>query len=86
MTDNKWMLQFLADVSNLRVTKPRVTQITAFGVAAFAGLGVGLYKDVDDIKGLWQIESQYTPNMDEKLRMEYLKKWRQAVEVAKECK
>lgn len=86
MTDNKWMLQFLADVSNLSVTKPKITQITAFGVAAFAGLGIGLYSDVNDIKNLWQIEAQYKPNMEEKLRKKYIENWRRAVEVAKEYK
>ncbi len=83
MTDNKWMLQFLADVSNLRVTKPKITQITAFGVAAFAGLGIGLYKDINDIRNLWQIESQYKPTMDEKIRLGYIDQWRKAVKVAK---
>lgn len=86
MTDNKWMLQFLADVSNLQVIKPKITQITAFGVAAFAGLGVGLYSDINDIKKLWQIESEYTPKIDEKTRSGYIKQWRKAVEVSKEYK
>ena len=86
MTDNKWMLQFLADISDLRVTKPIITQITAFGVAAFAGLGVGLYKDLEDIKNLWRIDSQYSPHMDKEKRLEYINKWRKAVDVAKEYK
>jgi glycerol kinase len=86
MTDNKWMLQFLADISNLRVTKPTITQITAFGVAAFAGLGVGIYKDIEDIKKLWHIDAQYISKMDEKKRLDYINKWRKAVEVAKEYK
>jgi glycerol kinase len=86
MTDNKWMLQFLADVSNLRVTKPKVTQITGFGVAAFAGVGIGMYKDINAIKELWQIEAQYTPKMDEETRNRYIHKWKQAVKVTKEFK
>ncbi|MDY6820011.1 MAG: glycerol kinase GlpK [Deferribacterota bacterium] len=83
MTDNKWMLQYLADISNLTVAKSKVTQITAFGIAAFAGLAVGIYNDLKDIEKLLKIESEYKPSMDEYKRKQYIKNWRLAIKATR---
>ncbi|MDY6821518.1 MAG: glycerol kinase GlpK [Deferribacterota bacterium] len=86
MTDNKWMLQFLADISNIDVLKPKITQITAFGVSAFAGIGSGVYNSIRDIEKLWEIDEDYKPKIDEDKRNMLITKWRKAVEIAKEYK
>jgi glycerol kinase len=86
MTENKWLLQFLADLSGLEVAKPTVTQTTAYGVACFAGLGAGIYKGLQDIKDLWQIDSQYKPSLDEDSRKKLIDDWRKAVELARRFK
>ena len=80
------MLQYLTDISNITVAKSKVTQIIAFGVAAFAGLAVGIYNDLKDIEKLLKIDSEYKPSMDKNKRAQYIKNWRLAIKAAREYK
>jgi glycerol kinase len=47
---------------------PRITETTALGAAYIAGLGAGLWRDLDALRGLWQAEKTWQPNMTAELR------------------
>lgn len=65
---NHLLMQFQSDLLNVPLHRPVVNETTALGAAFAAGLGVGLYKDLDDIKGSWKVDKSWTPNMTEEKR------------------
>ncbi|MDO4565445.1 MAG: glycerol kinase GlpK [Clostridia bacterium] len=77
------MMQFQADLLNLPVNRPRCVESTALGAALLAGLGVGFYKDLNELARLWQSERIFMPAMSELERQSRLKGWEKAVERAK---
>ena len=79
MVPNDWLVQFLADILDLPVDRPVVTETTALGAAYLAGLQVGLYKSTDDITRNWQRDAQFTPRMNPDARDALLAGWRNAV-------
>ncbi|MDY0075118.1 MAG: glycerol kinase GlpK [Acholeplasmataceae bacterium] len=85
-TVNKFLMQFQADILNLRVDQPKILETTALGAAYLAGLATGYWKTVDDIRSSWQLENSYTPNMNELTRESYIKGWKIAVESTRKFK
>jgi glycerol kinase len=79
MVANDWMLQFLADMIGTRVERPAVTETTALGAAYLAGLGVGLYKSLDEIAERWRPDARFTPAMKEADRERLYAGWNTAV-------
>ncbi len=53
---------------------------TALGAAYAAGLAVGVWKDLEEIKKLWEVKETFTPSMSEKERLKNLKGWDKAVQ------
>jgi len=80
MTANDWAMQFLADILDVPVERPKILETTALGAAYLAGLGVGLYKSTDDLTSLWQRDRLFEPNMDAARRDRLYAGWRQAVD------
>ena len=76
---NNFLMQFQADVLNVTVERPRVTETTAIGAAFLAGLGCGLWSCLDEIAGTWEREGCFTPHMGEEERNELCRGWREAV-------
>ncbi|ACK42122.1 glycerol kinase [Dictyoglomus turgidum DSM 6724] len=76
---NNFLMQFQSDISNLKVIRPYITETTSLGAAFLAGLGVGIWKDLDEIKRIWKEEKVFTPCMPEEKRRYYLSKWKEAV-------
>ena len=72
-------MQFQADISNIKVIRPRVLETTALGAALLAGLGCGLYSGTEEIAHLWEKDLEFTPRMDEATRRMNLKGWHKAV-------
>lgn len=58
---NNLMMQFQSDVLNCKVYRPRVTETTALGAAYLAGLAVGYWQNLDEIKRQWQVEKEFSP-------------------------
>ncbi len=83
VTNNSPLLQFQSDISNVIVQKPVVNETTALGAAYLAGLAVEYWTDLDDIRSNFQVEEEFTPNMEENLRGSILKAWRRALERSK---
>ena len=75
-----FLMSFQADILGREVVKPSIHETTALGVATLAGLTVGLWKDREQVKALWQAEKTYLPTMSEVERETKLKKWHKAVE------
>lgn len=79
MVANHWLLQFLSDMINVVVERPQCIETSALGVAYLAGLGVGIYGSVDEIRQLWTCNQRFTPNMDEGKREVLYCGWLDAV-------
>lgn len=79
MAANHWTMQYLANILNVEIDKPKVTETTALGVAFLAGLQAGIYTSLDEIRSAWQRDKRFTPNMSEELRAEKLAGWKCAV-------
>lgn len=80
MAVNDWVMQFLADILNVPVDRPRVTETTALGVAYLAGLQTGVYQGLDDIASMWERERRFVPDMSPGLRESLYFGWEDAVE------
>jgi glycerol kinase len=78
-TNNKLLMQFQADIINVPVVKPAVMETTAIGAAFAAGLAVGVWKDLDEIKSLWAVAETYQPKMASLQREKYWLGWQKAV-------
>lgn len=63
MVVNDWLMQFLSDVLGVSISRPLVTETTALGAAMLAGLQAGIYKDINEINNVWQLERTYTPTI-----------------------
>jgi glycerol kinase len=79
MARNDWVMQFLADILNLPVERPVVTETTALGAAYLAGLTAGVFKSTDDVAARWQRDRLFEPEMKDDLREDLYAGWRKAV-------
>ncbi len=79
MAVNGWLMQFLADILDLPVERPLITETTALGAAYLAGLHCGFYESLETIAGQWRRDARFTPAMDADERERRLKGWRDAV-------
>ncbi len=80
MVRNELLMQFQADILNVPVIRPVVTETTSLGAAYAAGLAVGFWKDLDDLRANWQEDRRWVPQMDEATREKLYKGWLKAVE------
>ena len=63
MVENNWIAQCLADTLQIAVDRPVVTETTALGACYLAGLQVGLFASLDDLRDKWQLDQQFTPEL-----------------------
>jgi glycerol kinase len=83
MVANDWVCQFLADILDLPVERPVVTETTALGAAYLAGLAVGLYPSLDALGEVWRCERRFEPKMDAALRDRLYAGWSDAIRRAR---
>jgi hypothetical protein len=79
MTANNLLMQFLSDVLGTSLVKPLIAETTAMGVAYMAGLGVGLWSSVDELKGLWCTDKSWQPVMTTAVRDSLVRHWKKAI-------
>ncbi len=79
MVANELLMQFQADILDVPVVRPRVTETTALGAAYAAGLAVGYWKDRDDLKRNWEVERRWQPAMGAEKRSRLYRSWQKAV-------
>ena len=82
-SQNNFLLQFESDVLLADVVRPKVVEVTALGACYLAGLKVGYWKDIDDIRNNKVIERVFTPSMDLDKRERRIKGWKIAVAKAR---
>lgn len=80
MVVNDWLVQFLADVLGIEITRPKITETTALGAAYLAGLQAGVFESLDDVASLWQIDRQFAPDLPLQRRDSLYAGWQEAIE------
>ncbi|OGR26534.1 MAG: glycerol kinase [Desulfobacterales bacterium RIFOXYA12_FULL_46_15] len=80
MVENELLMQFQADILNTAVIRPRVSETTALGAAYAAGLAVGFWSDLKDLKKNWAVHSTYVPEKDAEWRETLSAGWEKAVQ------
>lgn len=76
---DSFLMQFQADITGKPVCRPKITETTALGAAYLAGLAVGVWGSLDEIKTQWTLERAYEPVMKPETRDKLLRGWRKAV-------
>lgn len=79
---NDFLMQFQADLLNATVIRPSCVETTAMGAAYLAGLAVGYWKDMDQLKENWEQGKTFLPSMRPEKREDLLKGWKRAVSAA----
>nr|WP_295745348.1 glycerol kinase GlpK [uncultured Acidocella sp.] len=80
MVANELLMQFQADILDVPVIRPKVTETTALGAAYAAGLATGYWSNVEDLRANWQVDKQWTPALAADKRAHYYKSWKKAVQ------
>lgn len=80
-TVNNMLMQFQADIINASVVRPQVTEVTAIGAAYLAGLAIGFWSDISEIKDQWKINRKFTPDQADHTAV--INGWNRAVNAAK---
>jgi glycerol kinase len=79
MVENDLLMQFQADILNIPVLRPVIKETTALGAAYAAGLAVGYYSGLQDLRQNWAVDQSWEPRMEESLRDSYYRQWKKAV-------
>jgi glycerol kinase len=80
MVVNELLMQFQADILDVDVVRPQVTETTALGAAYAAGLATGFWKDLTDLKRNWSIARTWRPSMTAERRAALYASWQKAVQ------
>lgn len=79
---NNFLLQFQADITGVPVLRPKTLETTALGAAYLAGLAVGYWKDLSEIRRNWGVSHAYSPKMSKEDAAEKLEGWQKAIRQA----
>ena len=79
---NNFLMQFQSNLISSDVYRPRCIETTALGAAYLAGLAVGYWASLDDVRNNWAVDRIFTPEMDEEKRRSLLHGWHKAVKCA----
>jgi glycerol kinase len=79
MVFNELLMQFQSDILGVPVIRPTVAETTALGAAYAAGLAVGFWGEVEDLRENWGIDKEWHPQMSEEEREKLYKGWKKAV-------
>ncbi|MBN2212414.1 MAG: glycerol kinase, partial [Sedimentisphaerales bacterium] len=83
-SENSLLMQFQADLSGLKVVRPRIRETTALGAAFLAGLAVGFWNNFDELGCLWQKDIEFTPQPNPAILEQYRNNWAKAIQRAKD--
>ncbi|WP_110933830.1 glycerol kinase GlpK [Paenibacillus bouchesdurhonensis] len=79
---NTFLMAFQSDILDVPVERPAVRETTALGAAYLAGLAVGYWRDLDEIRRIWSVERRFEPAMSELERETLYNGWKKAVQAA----
>jgi glycerol kinase len=77
---NNTLMQFQADILGVPVVRPRVAETTALGAACLAGLGVGVWRNLEDLGGQWREDRTFEPGMGKSAVEKLRSGWRKALD------
>ena len=78
-TNNNLLMQFQSDIVNTKVTRPTMVETTALGAAYLAGLAVGFWKDIEELRSKWQIDKTFLPTATVEKRKDWIQGWERAI-------
>ncbi|MGN0438779.1 MAG: glycerol kinase GlpK [Lachnospiraceae bacterium] len=81
-SNNNFLMQFQSDILNVDVLRPKCVETTALGAAYLAGLAVGYWEDLEDIRKNWALSETFHPDMLKEKREKLLSGWKRAVKCA----
>lgn len=76
---NNFLCQFQADILGIDVVRPKLIETTSLGAAYLAGIGVGFWKNTDEVKKYWSVERIFSPQMSKEMAQALYKGWHEAV-------
>ncbi len=76
---NNLLLQFQSDIFNVNIKRPQILETTALGAAYFAGLAVGYWNSIDELKTQWKVDQEFTPKKTETEIKDQLLSWQKAL-------
>ena len=79
---NNFLMQFQADILGADVYRPKCIETTGLGAAYLAGLAVGYWTSLEDIRSNWAIDRTFSPSMEEPRRKKLIRGWDKAVKCA----
>jgi len=77
---NNELMQFQTDLLGTTVRRPKISETTALGAAFLAGLAVGFWESQDELRGLWNLDQEFTPAADCSKMDQLYARWKDAVE------
>jgi glycerol kinase len=80
MVGNELLMQFQSDILTVPVVRPRMTETTALGAAYVAGLAVGFWEGLDELRRNWEEDKTWQPTVDSEVREKYYREWKKAVD------
>lgn len=72
---NNLLMQFQSDILNVEISRPEIIETTALGAALLAGVGVGFFNGLDEIRSIWREGQHFSPEMDADARDKHLQRW-----------
>jgi glycerol kinase len=82
-TVNNQLMQFQSDLLQAKVVRPKITETTALGAAYLAGLAVGYWSGIEEVKQQWQVDRTFSPQLKGEEIGSQIKGWHRAVKAAK---
>jgi glycerol kinase len=83
---NDFLMQFQADILDVKIERSKIMETTALGAVYLAGLATGFFKDLDEIKAKWDKSATFEANMDEEVREDLYEGWQAAVKATQAFK
>ncbi len=80
MVGNELLMQFQADMLDVPVVRPKVSETTALGAAYAAGVAVGFWRSTEDLRANWGVDKTWTPGMAAETRAHHYRCWKKAVQ------
>jgi glycerol kinase len=80
MTANSLLMQFQADLLDVVVVRPEITETTALGAAYAAGLALGFWDSMDELRALWSEDERWESTMDATTRDHLVARWKAAIQ------
>ncbi len=80
MVYNELLMQFQSDILGVPVIRPTVSETTALGAAYAAGLAIGFWENLEDLRHNWGVDKTWEPQMDPETRSELYLGWKKAVQ------